>query len=282
MEPRARFPGMLPPYLLLAPHGAVAAVFYYAPASRILQQSVSVGDGSAGAPVVGAAHFVRLLSDPAYLHALAATAAYALAVAAAALSAGLFLATRANRLPRGGAIYATGLLWPIAVAPAVSGVVFAFLIDRAATLGVAPLHDGARAWAILIAAAVWRLTGYAFLFYLVALRRIPPTLAEAAALDGAGPARRFWTIVFPHLAPTTLCLALVCVGSVLFDTFGAIDATTAGGPHGATTTLVYKLYADVRAGGDPGGAAAQSVLLGVILAALVGAQRRVSARKRRP
>ncbi len=80
--------------------------------------------------------------------------------------------------------------------------------------------------------------------------------------------RRFWTIIFPLLSPTTFFLLVVNIVYVFFDTFGIIDAVTGGGPAGATETLVYKVYSDGRLGGDLGGSAAQSVILMVIVIAL--------------
>jgi sn-glycerol 3-phosphate transport system permease protein len=127
--------------------------------------------------------------------------------------------------------------------------------------------------------ASWKQVAYCFLFFLAGLQSIPRSVIEAAAIDGARPLRRFWTIIFPLLSPTTFFLIVVTVVYVFFDTFGIIDAVTGGGPAGATTTLVYRVYADGRLGGDLGGSAAQSVILMVIVIALTAVQFRYIERR---
>ena len=97
---------------------------------------------------------------------------------------------------------------------------------------------------MVVAAAAWKQISYNFLFFLAGLQAIPKSLIEAAAIDGAGPARRFWTIVFPLLSPTTFFLLVVNTVYAFFDTFGIIHAVTGGGPGKATETLVYKVYND--------------------------------------
>src|SRR5450756_1602231 len=124
-----------------------------------------------------------------------------------------------------------------------------------------PLLDGTHALIMVVVAAVWKQISYNFLFFLAGLQSIPKSLIEAAAIDGAGPVKRFVTIVFPLLSPTTFFLLVVNMVYVFFDTFGIIDAVTGGGPAGATTTMVYKVYADGLVGGDLGSSAAQSVVL---------------------
>ena len=139
--------------------------------------------------------------------------------------------------------------------------------------------DQRHAMALIVVAAVWKQISYNFLFFLAGLQSIPRSVIEAGAIDGARPMRRFWTIVFPLLSPTTFFLLVVNVVYVFFDTFGIIDAVTGGGPAGATTTMVYKVYADGRLGGDLGGSAAQSVVLMVIVIALTAIQFRYVERK---
>jgi sn-glycerol 3-phosphate transport system permease protein len=190
---------------------------------------------------------------------------------------------------RGALAYKTLLIWPYAVAPAVAGVLWAFMF--APSIGIVTYVirkagynwdwalQGDQAMLLVVMAATWKQISYNFLFFLAGLQSIPRSLVEAAAIDGAGPARRFWTIVFPLLSPTTFFLLVVNVVYVFFDTFGIIDAVTGGGPAGATTTLVYKVFADGRLGGDLGGSAAQSVVLMIIVIALTAIQFRYIERK---
>ena len=181
------------------------------------------------------------------------------------------------------------MIWPYAVAPAVAGVLWIFMFHPSLGMLARPLRwmnfdwnpllNGNHAMALVVMAAVWKQISYNFLFFLAGLQSIPKSVLEASAIDGAGPMRRFWTITFPLLSPTTFFLLVVNVVYVFFDTFGIIDAVTGGGPAGATTTMVYKVFADGRLGGDLGGSAAQSVVLMVIVIALTAIQFRYVERK---
>ena len=196
---------------------------------------------------------------------------------------------QADKPLRGGGAYRTLLIWPYAVAPAVAGVLWAFMFQP--SFGVLarglrevgydwnPLLDGRDAMAMVMAAAVWKQISYNFLFFLAGLQAIPRSVLEAAAIDGARPARRFWTIVFPLLSPTVFFLIVVNIVYAFFDTFGIIDSMTGGGPAKATETLVYKVYFDGRLGGDLGGSAAQSVILMIIVIGLTAIQFRYVERK---
>ena len=181
------------------------------------------------------------------------------------------------------------MIWPYAVAPAVAGVLWFFMFQpslgmlarplRGMGIDWNPLLNGNHALLLVVMASVWKQISYNFLFFLAGLQSIPKSVIEAGAIDGARPMRRFWTIVFPLLSPTTFFLLVVNIVYVFFDTFGIIDAVTGGGPAGATTTMVYKVYADGRLGGDLGGSAAQSVILMVIVIALTAIQFRYVERK---
>ena len=139
--------------------------------------------------------------------------------------------------------------------------------------------NGGEAMLLVVIAAAWKQIAYNFLFFLAGLQMIPRSLIEAAAIDGAGPGKRFWTIIFPLLSPTTFFLLVVNVVYSFFDTFGIIHAVTSGGPAGATNILVYKVYADGFVGLDLGGSAAQSVVLMVIVVALTVVQFRYLERR---
>jgi sn-glycerol 3-phosphate transport system permease protein len=142
-----------------------------------------------------------------------------------------------------------------------------------------PLLNGTHGMILVVLASAWKQISYNFLFFLAGLQAIPKSVIEAAAIDGARPARRFWTIVFPLLSPTTFFLVVVNIVYAFFDTLGIIDTMTGGGPGKATQTLVYKVFADGRLGGDLGGSAAQSVILMAIVVGLTAIQFRYVERK---
>ena len=227
--------------------------------------------------------------QPEYYHTLVNTLLFSALVALISLSIALLLAVQADKPLRAGGVYRTLLIWPYAVAPAVAGVLWAFMFQPSfgllarglRELGIDwnPLLDGNHAMTMVVAAAAWKQISYNFLFFLAGLAAIPRSVLEAAAIDGAGPARRFWTIVFPLLSPTTFFLIVVNIVYAFFDTFGIIDAMTGGGPAKATETLVYKVYFDGRLGGDLGGSAAQSVILMIIVIGLTAIQFRYVERK---
>jgi sn-glycerol 3-phosphate transport system permease protein len=210
-------------------------------------------------------------------------------VSVISLSIALLLAVQADKPLRAGGAYRTLLIWPYAVAPAVAGVLWAFMFQPSfgvlarglRELGIDwnPLLNGNHAMTMVVAAAAWKQISYNFLFFLAGLAAIPRSVLEAAAIDGARPVRRFWTIVFPLLSPTTFFLIVVNIVYAFFDTFGIIDAMTGGGPARATETLVYRVYFDGRLGGDLGGSAAQSVILMIIVIGLTAIQFRYVERR---
>jgi sn-glycerol 3-phosphate transport system permease protein len=234
-------------------------------------------------------NFGDLFRDPQYLNSLHVTAVFSISVAVSALAVALYLAVQADRVIHGATAYKTLLIWPYAVAPAVAGVLWLFLFNpnlgiivyALNTLGYRWNHalDGEQAMVLVIISAAWKQISYNFLFFLAGMQAIPRSLIEAAAIDGAGPARRFWTIVFPLLTPTTFFLIVINVVYAFFDTFGIIHQVTEGGPAGATNILVYKVYRDGFLGLDLGGSAAQSVVLMVIVIALTIFQFRYIERK---
>ena len=290
MQKRSVFNHRFLPYLLLAPQVAITLVFFYWPASQALWQSFLLQDAfGLSTTFVGFENYRHLFSDPGYYRTMVTTFFFSGAVALLSLSIALLLATMADKPLRGATAYRTLLIWPYAVAPAVAGVLFAFMFQP--SLGVIarglrdlgiewnPLLDGNHAMTLVIMAATWKQISYNFLFFLAGLQSIPRSVIEAAAIDGARPFRRFWTIIFPLLSPTTFFLLVVNIVYAFFDTFGIIDAMTGGGPSKATETLVYKVYQDGRLGGDLGGSAAQSVILMIIVIGLTAIQFRYIERK---
>jgi sn-glycerol 3-phosphate transport system permease protein len=290
MEKRAYFRSAWLPYLLVAPQIAVTLVFFFWPAAQAIWYSFQVQDAFGNeTQFVWFENFKALFHDEAYFNSFEVTAIFSVLVAFMGLAISLLLATMADRVVRGALAYRTLLIWPYAVAPAVAGVLWAFLF--APSIGIVSyLLRGAgvdwnwvlrsdQAMLLVVMAATWKQISYNFLFFLAGLQSIPRSLIEAAAIDGAGPARRFWTIVFPLLSPTTFFLLVVNVVYAFFDTFGVIDATTYGGPAQATNILVYKVYVDGVKAADLGSSSAQSVVLMLIVIALTVVQFRFVEKK---
>src|SRR6476469_9060915 len=278
-EKRVRFQSGWLPYALIFPQLAITIVFFFWPAGQALIQSLLVEDAfGASTEFVWFDNFRELFSDQNYLASFKVTALFSVLVAGIGLTVSLVLAAFADRVLRGATFYKTLLIWPYAVAPAIAAVLWLFLFNP--TLGILahwmrgwgiawnPLLDGNDALVMVVIAAVWKQVSYNFLFFLAGLQSIPKSLIEAAAIDGAGPVRRFFTIVFPLLSPTTFFLLVINVVYAFFDTFGIIEATTTGGPGKDTEILVYKVFQDGFKGGDLGSAAAQSVVLMVIVITL--------------
>ena len=276
--------------MLLAPQVAVIAVFFFWPAGQALLQSLQQQDAfGTSVEWVGLQNFQRLFNDSSYFESFKTTAVFSVLVAGIGLGLSLLLAVMADRVVKGAMAYKTLLIWPYAVAPAVAGVLWLFMF--APSIGVVAwylrvtgfdwnhLLNGNQAMALIVMAAVWKQISYNFLFFLAGLQSIPKSLIEAAAIDGARPWRRFWTIIFPLLSPTSFFLLVVNVVYVFLDTFAIVDASTHGGPGQETSILVYKLYYDGFKGLDLGASAAQSVVLMAIVVAFTVIQFRYVERR---
>lgn len=287
---RTTFPSLWLPYALLAPQIAITLVFFIWPAYQALIQSVQRQDAFGFSTVfVGLANFRRLFADPNYLNALQVTLVFSVAVTLLSMGLALLLAVMVNRMLRSRSAYTTLMVWPYAVAPAIAGILWWFIFSP--NIGILPYvlemlgYDwnhrisATDAMILVVIAAAWKQISYNFLFFLAGLQSIPHSLIEAAAIDGASPSKRFWTIVFPLLSPTTFFLLVVNVTYAMFDTFGVIHATTQGGPAQATNILVYKVYMDGFVGLNLGASAAQSVILMAIVIALTVIQFRYIERR---
>ena len=290
VEKRVLFKSWWLPWVLIAPQMAVITIFFFWPAAQTVYQSVLTQDAfGTSTTFVGAENFQRLWNDPTYLASFWTTAVFSVLVAVIGLSAALLLAVMADRVVRGATIYKTLLIWPYAVAPAVAGVLWLFMF--APSVGIVSyalralgfdwnhLLNGNHAMALIVLAAVWKQISYNFLFFLAGLQSIPKSLIEAAAIDGARPWRRFWTIVFPLLSPTTFFLLVINVVYAFFETFAVVDTATNGGPGKDTAILVYKVYYDAFKALDLGGSAAQSAVLMVIVITLTVLQFRYVEKK---
>jgi sn-glycerol 3-phosphate transport system permease protein len=290
MEKRVLFRSGWLPYALVLPQIAVTLVFFFWPAAETLYYSVLLQDAFASkVQFVWMDNFVTLFHDPHYLASFKVTALFSAVVAVSGLTLSLLLAVLADRVLRGANAYKTLLIWPYAVAPAVAGVLWLFLLSPSIGVLTYALRsigidwnyyvNGGQALLLICVAAVWKQISYNFLFFLAGLQSIPTSLIEAAAIDGAGPIRRFWTIVFPLLSPTAFFLLVVNVVYAFFDTFAIVDSTTQGGPAQSTQILVFKIYQDGVQALDLGGSAAQSVILMIIVIVLTVLQFRWVERK---
>ncbi|WP_322995045.1 sn-glycerol-3-phosphate ABC transporter permease UgpA [Castellaniella sp.] len=290
MEKRVVFRHRTLPWLLLAPQLAITLVFFFWPAGQAMWQSFRLEDPfGLSSQFVGLENFADLFANDDYLASFRTTAWFSTLVAVGGLVISLLLAVMADRVVRGAALYKTLLIWPYAVAAAVAGVLWLFLFSPSVgILAVAmmeiglqwnPRLDGEDAMALIVFASIWKQVSYNFLFFLAGLQSIPKSLIEAAAIDGAGPVRRFFSIVFPLLSPTSFFLLVINFIYAFFDTFAVIDVVTQGGPGRATDILVYKVYNAGFKGLDLGSSAAQSVILMLIVIALTAIQFRYVDRK---
>ncbi len=267
------------PWLLLAPQLAVTLVFFLWPAGQAVRQSFLREDAfGLKTSFIGLENYAALFRDPQYLNSMQVTAVFSISVAVLSLGLALLLALAVDRMLASSRIYTTLLVWPYAVAPVVAGIMWWFIFNP--TIGIMPYvlrqmgydwnHglNGNDAMVLVVIAASWKQVSYNFLFFVAGLQAIPASLREAAAIDGAGPVKRFFTITLPLLSPTTFFLLVVTITYTLFDTFPVIHATTEGGPAQATNILVYKVFNDGFLGLNLGSSAAQSVILMAIVIGL--------------
>ncbi|CDP51680.1 sn-glycerol-3-phosphate ABC transporter permease UgpA [Paradevosia shaoguanensis] len=287
---RTVFPNRVLPYVLLLPQLLVTFVFFLWPAGQAFWQSFLREDAFGfKTTFVWLDNYSKLFADPAYLNSMRVTAIFAISVTALSMIVALLLAVTASRMLRSSKVYSTLLVWPYAIAPAIAGILWWFMFNP--TIGILTyllrafgvnwnhMINSTDAMILIVLAATWKQISYNFLFFLAGLQSIPKSLEEAAAIDGAGPVKRFWTIVFPLLSPTTFYLMVINVVYAMFDTFGVIHATTEGGPSRSTEILVYKVYFDGFIGLNLGSSAAQSVILMGIVIVLTAVQFRFVERR---
>ena len=290
MEKRVIFQNRWLPYVLVAPQLLITRIFFFLPAGQAIEQSVMMQDAfGLSNEFVGLANFQTLFADPNYIESFKVTMLFSVLVAGIGLAVSLLFAVCADRVLRGGNAYKSFLIIPYAIAPAVAGVLWMFIFNP--TLGVLSyalrqfgfewnyMVNADHALALIVIAAVWKQVSYNFIFFLAGLQAVPKSLLEAAAMDGAGPFRRFWTVVFPLLSPTTFFLLVMNVIYAFFDTFAIVDATTMGGPGQETNILVYKVFVDGFRNMDYGGSAAQSVVLMALVIVLTVIQFRFIERR---
>ena len=266
-------------YLLIAPQILITLIFFIWPAAQALYQSFLVEDAfGLGSEFVWFENFIFLFEDEYYVDSFGRTAIFSFLVAFVSMSFSLILAGFAERVIRGELIYKSLLIWPYAVAPVLAGALWIMLFDP--SLGLITYYlkyfdvewnyklNGTQAMILVELASAWKQVAYNFLFFLAGIHAIPKSMIEAAALDGSGPIKRFWTIIFPLISPVTFFLLVINTVYAFFDTFGIIHVMTQGGPANSTEILVYKVYNDGFIGLDLGGSAAQSVILMFIVISL--------------
>ncbi|WP_144955855.1 sn-glycerol-3-phosphate ABC transporter permease UgpA [Pseudomonas oryzihabitans] len=287
---RQVFPTGWLPYALLAPQLAITAVFFLWPAGKTLWYSLqSVDPFGLSSQFVDLDNFRQLFQDPLYLASFWTTLTFSALVTGCGLLVSLVLAALVDLVVRGSRVYQTLLLLPYAVAPAIAAVLWIFLFNPG--LGLLTLllerygyhwnhaQNASQAMFLVVLASVWKQISYNFLFFFAALQAIPRSLLEAAAIDGAGPLRRFLQLSLPLIAPVSFFLLVVNLVYAFFDTFPVIDAATGGGPVQATTTLIYKIYREGYTGLDLSASAAQSVVLMLLVIVLTVVQFRYVERR---
>ena len=279
MNQKIYYQNKLLAYLLIAPQILITLIFFIWPAAQALYQSFLVEDAfGLGSEFVWFENFIFLFEDEYYLDSFGRTALFSFLVAFVSMSFSLILAGFAERVIRGELIYKSLLIWPYAVAPVLAGALWIMLFDP--SLGLITYYlkyfdvewnyklNGTQAMILVVLASAWKQVAYNFLFFLAGIHAIPKSMIEAAALDGSGPIKRFWTIIFPLISPVTFFLLVINTVYAFFDTFGIIHVMTQGGPANSTEILVYKVYNDGFIGLDLGGSAAQSVILMFIVISL--------------
>ena len=272
MQKRVIFQNLWLPYLLVLPQIIITLVFFIWPSWQALTSSLYIEDAFGfSKQFVWFQNYSELFTNPAYLKSFWTTLVFGVSVTFLAMSIALLLAVAANRVIKSATGYRTLLIWPYAVAPALAGVIWYFLLNPSIgivsywleSVGVEWNHyvNGGQALLLVIVASAWKQISYNFLFFLAGLQSIPKSLLEAAAIDKAGPIRPVWPVTSPPSSPTTFFLLIVNLVFAFFDTFALIHATTNGGPADATSVLVFRVYNSGFVGQDYGSSAAQSVVL---------------------
>lgn len=277
LRKRSYFKSKTLAYILVTPQILITIAFFYWPAARGLATSFMRSDpfGLRG-KFIWFDNYINLFKDPLYLKSIVITLVFSGSVAILSIFTGLFLASMANRALRFTTLTRTLLIWPYAIAPAISGILWLFLLHPSygfiaiwanKILGVDwnPLLNSKHAMFMVVLASSWKNISYNFVFFMAGLQAIPKSLIEAAAMDGASPFRRFWSITFPLLSPTMFFVTVMTIILSFFESFGVIHAVTQGGPGGSTNILVYKVYQDGFIGLNLGSSSAQSVILMLLI-----------------
>ena len=272
---RVQFSSYFTQYFFIAPQLAIILIFLYLPIVQTFRDAFTIQDAFGfGRYFSGLDNFTFVLSDPNYITALKFTLIFIVVITFFSCSIGLLLAVQANNVIHGKSTYKTLLIWPYANAPAVVGVTANYFFSE--RLGILynffnglwcfDWYDNVYdAYIYVFIAASWKQISANFIFFLAGLQNIQKSIIEASIIDCKSSFRRFWTITFPLLMPTTFFLIIINITYSFFDTLGIIDTTTIGAPSGETKTLVYKAYIDGFKGLDLGSAGAQSIIMMLIV-----------------
>ncbi len=283
---QSTFKGDVLPYILLLPTFLILVVFLFYPALETFRLSLFTVHPYTGAErFAGLYNFKNIFSNSDYIHSFGISFIFTLAVVILGLIFSMMIALLLNEQIKGMKYYRSFLIWPYALSPAIAGALFNFLFNPAN--GVICYFTGYRTWLtqgttaffIIIMAAVWKNLGYNIVFYLTALRNVPRSALEAAAIDGAGPVRRFFSITFAYLSPTTFFLLVMNTTYAYFSSFGLIDVLTEGGPARSTNILIYQLYRDFFVNSKTGYAAAESLVLFLLVVGITVLQFQTTEKK---
>ncbi|MFK7995502.1 MAG: ABC transporter permease subunit [Granulosicoccus sp.] len=287
---RVQFEQSSLPYLFIAPQIIIISIFFLWPAAQAIYQSFLLEDAfGLSSQFVWFKNYVDTIYSAAWLQAAKFTLLFSILVTFLSLGIALLLAVKANEVIHGARTYKTTLMWAYAIAPPVAGLMGNLMFHPLIgdlykffnAIGWDFNHklDAFDAGFVVVLISVWKQVSVNFIFFLSGLQGIPKSVTEASVLDCNSSFRRFWTITFPLLAPTTFFLMVINITYAFFETFGIIDTTTRGAPGGATNTLVFKVFQDGFRGADLGGSSAQSVVLMLIVLALTVVQFRFIERR---
>ncbi len=283
MERRAYYKKRALPWLLLAPQLLLVFIFFYWPASQALFWAFTLEKPwGGGNEWVGLQNFASIFMDDLYWTTVIRSAVYALITTLMSMAVALTLAVFVDRGLKGTKLFQSVYIWPYAIAAPAAGVAFRFIFAPESGLvgsvnhiwpGIwDPATSGVQALIMVMVCHAWLGIGYNFVFVLAALQMIPRTVVEAGAMDGARPFRRVRDLQLPLIAPTAFFLLIMNIISSFTDSFALIDTMTEGGPIGQTRVMVYKIYFDGFKGLDYSGAAAQSIVLMLLVMALTFVQ----------
>ncbi|PPD13662.1 MAG: glycerol-3-phosphate transporter permease [Methylobacterium sp.] len=283
MDRRAAFNSTWLAAALIAPQLILVFIFFYWPAVQSLYWAVTLEPPFGGGnQFVGWQNFQTVFSDNLYWNSVRISILFAVCSTALTLVLSLLLATFVDRQLAGYRVYRFVYFWPYAIAAPAVGLAFRFIfapdagfvssINRVFPNLWNPALDGWDAFILIVIANSWKMIAYSFIFFLAGLQAIPRTLTEAGAMDGAGVMRRLWDLQLPLLAPTFFFLLVINITESFVDSFGIVDIITGGGPARATDLMVFKIYSDGFKGLDYSIAAAQSIVLMVLVVSLTFVQ----------
>lgn len=268
------------PWTLALPAIVLLVIFHVWPTASGAYYSFTDWNGiSADANFIGLKNFERILTDPgtrgALIHTLQLTVAFVIFsnLIGLALAVGLHSQVKTRNLLR------SLFFLPVVISPIAVSFVWQYVLDRYGILNEALSAIGLdhvtrnwlaspdwALWAVLLV-MVWQYAGLCMVIYIAGLENIPSEMAEAAAVDGAGPWRRFTRITLPLLAPAvTIAMTMTLIFGL--RTFDQIVALTGGGPVDATETLATQVWKQTFSYGDYGRGAALALILTALIAIL--------------